>query len=445
MTMENKSSFEKFKTWMKESLAVKLFVIFFTILILMIPKALIQELINERKYLSESVIREVGEKWGGAQSVNGPILEIPFEQEFVKDNEEIVMTKHLAYFLPNELNFDANVDVTRDRGRGIYNAIVYTSKIQFNGDFKIDLDKLNLIKDQMLWEESKIIFGISDLKGIAKEIDFQFDDQSITLEPGIPNINVLQSGLHGNISLTSNFNQANFQGTLDLQGSEKLFFGPLGKQNKASISSSWPSPSFTGYFLPTAPTVELTGFDADWEIYSLSRNLTQQFVDRNDQLNNYNYGVRFMDPVDLYSKSSRTSKYALLLISLTFLVYLFFEVIQRKSVHPIQYILVGLALMVFYVLLLSLSEHIGFNRSYMIASAATIGLIIMYSKAIFKSFKLTGILSIFLAFIFGFVFVILQLEDYALLVGSIGLFVILGIVMMATRKLNWYTSNKEDK
>ena len=188
--------------------------------------------------------------------------------------------------------------------------------------------------------------------------------------------------------------------------------------------------------------MELTGFEAHWEIYSLSRNLTQQFVDRNDHLNNYNYGVRFMDPVDLYSKSSRTSKYALLLISLTFLVYLFFEVFQRQSVHPIQYILVGLALMVFYVLLLSLSEHIGFNRSYMIASAGTIGLIIMYSKAIFKSFKLIGILGIFLAFIFGFVFVILQLEDYALLVGSIGLFVILGIVMMATRKLNWYTFNK---
>ena len=227
--MEHINSFEKFKTWMKESLAVKLFVIFFTILILMIPKALIQELINERKYLSETVIQEVGEKWGGAQSVNGPILEIPFEREFVKDNDEIVMTKHLAYFLPNELNFDAKVDVTRDRGRGIYNAIVYTSKIQFNGDFKIDLDKLNLIRDQMLWEEAKIIFGISDLKGIAKEIDFQFDDQSIILEPGIPNNKVLQSGLHGNISLTSAFNRANFHGTLDLQGSEKLFFGPLGK------------------------------------------------------------------------------------------------------------------------------------------------------------------------------------------------------------------------
>ena len=443
--MENKSSFETFKNWIQNSIAVKLFVILFVMILLMIPKSMIRDLIFERQRLSDEVSIEVSQKWGGSQTVTGPILKIPFEKSFFtdKDKETPVITNHYAYFLPEKLEFDSKVNVNTDRGRSIYKAMVYKSEIGMNGHFKIDLEKLNLTNDQMLWDEAKVILGISDLKGISNAVGFQLDGQKIALDPGIPNSKILSSGLNGNVVMDEAITDISFEGNVELQGSRQLYFAPLGKYTTTNMRSAWPSPSFDGYFVPATHNITEQGFTSNWEVYALSRNITQQFIDSNENISSYNYGVQFVDPVNLYSKSHRTSKYALLLISLTFLTFLFFEVLQKKHMHPIQYVLVGLALTVFYVLLLSLSEHIGFNRSYMIASGATIGLIALYTSSIFKSWKLTGALSLLLLAIFSFVFVILQLESYALLAGSIGLFVILAIVMLSTRKLNWYTFQKE--
>ena len=440
--MEKANALQSFKKWLSSSLFVKLATIFIIILILMIPNSFVKNLISERQHLNRSVEDEIGSKWGGSQDIAGPVLCIPYWKytKFIVDSKEKVnKTKDWMFILPRDYNIEGNVD-PEIRKRGIYRTTVYSSQLNFQGDFQLNLKSLNIPVEAFLFSESIIAFNIPDLKGIEKDVVVNWQDKSLRMNPGVPfsDDDLFSSGLHVPVPILADQSQYTFDFDLSLKGSKTLMFAPIGQKTKVQLSSSWPSPSFDGGFLPDSHNITNEGFTAIWEVYDMNRNIPQQNISTMRIPYGYNFGLHLIQPVDEYLKNYRSARYALLLISLTFLIYLFFEILKKQRIHPLQYILVGLSLTVFFVLLLSLSEYIGFDKSYLVAASVTILLISVYSQAVFKSLKLASLLLIFLTIIFGFIYVILQLEEYSLLVGSIGLFAILAIIMLSTRKLDWY-------
>jgi len=248
-----------------------------------------------------------------------------------------------------------------------------------------------------------------------------------------------------NLSLNSNneLETESFIFNVKLKGSQYINFVPVGKVTYVELTSDWPTPSFDGTFLPTTREVSEDGFTATWNVLHLNRNYPQAWIGAQHRVNESAFGVNLLLPVDSYQKTNRSIKYAILFIGLTFLVFFFIEIINQKRVHPIQYILVGLALSLFYTLLLSISEHTTFNVAYGISTALTIGLIAAYTKTILKSNALTGLMAGILIVLYLFIFILIQLQDYALLMGSVGLFVILGLVMYFSRKIDWYHINND--
>ena len=231
---------------------------------------------------------------------------------------------------------------------------------------------------------------------------------------------------------------ADFHINLNLKGSDELQFTPLGETTRVNIKSSWNDPGFQGNFLPEDRSVSVNGFTAQWKILNFNRNFPQSWKDDAFNVTNADFGVKLVSVADHYQKSLRSAKYGILVILFMFLSFFLNEIITKQRVHSFQYILVGFAVLIFYLLLLSISEHLGFNLAYLISSLAVIGMVLIYSRSFLKTWSNSILLSSILTFSFGFVFVLMQLESYALLVGSIGLFCVLALTMFFTQKINWY-------
>jgi inner membrane protein len=220
----------------------------------------------------------------------------------------------------------------------------------------------------------------------------------------------------------------------------------VGKETRVSLSSSWPSPSFIGSYLPLSHEVTNAGFQAKWNISYFGRGYQQywksdkvNYPNLQDSMLNSSFGVKLLLMVDHYHKTLRSVKYAVLFILLTFVAFFLFEILSKIKVHPFQYLLIGFAMSIFYLLLLSISEHLDFSYTYIIASVATIALITGYSSWILMQKKKSLVVALLLILLYAFLYILLQIEDYALLVGTLVLFIILGIVMIVTRKIDWYT------
>ena len=275
------------------------------------------------------------------------------------------------------------------------------------------------------------------MTGINDKITLKFDNSTYQLEPGIEKMYGFQSGVKIPIVINTDQEELRFNFELNLNGSKTLTFGPIGKETIVNLKSKWNSPSFMGSFLPDEHSISDEGFEASWKIFDLNRNYPQSWIGENHNILQSSFGLELLQPVDEYSKNFRSTKYALLVILLTFLLFFFFEVMNKQKVHPMHYIFVGLTISIFYILLLSLSEHIGFDRAYLFSAQAIIGLISTYSISILDTKQLAVVLSVILSAIFGFIFIILQLEDFALLAGSIGLLLVLGSVMYYSRNIDW--------
>lgn len=444
---------DKARHWAKTSIMLKMITIGFLIVILLIPESMIQSLIRERSYARDGAVNEVSNKWGQSQTITGPILTIPYESEVFKDGK-LRKVKQFAHFLPSKVLIDGAVN-PHQKHRGIYDIILYDTDLKISGQFdKLDLSSLNLEDEDMIWEEAKIAIGISDLRGLTDVIQLNWDGDKIPMNPGVENAQMISSGVHtiinipekrnqnedGTFTISRAFENIPFSYSLQVNGSSNLRFTPIGKQTTVDLNSNWPSPKFNGAFLPQSHDVNDSGFVCQWKVINLNRNYPQQWVNSNYHINNSDFGVDLILPVDEYQKSLRSAKYASLIILLTFLAFFFIEIANNKRIHPLQYILVGAALVLFYSLLLSISEHFGFNIAYSISTVMIAGLIGMYSSFIFKSGKMASFLTAGLGGIYCFMFFVLNSEDYALLMGSIGLFVILSIVMYATRNINFYKS-----
>jgi inner membrane protein len=226
-----------------------------------------------------------------------------------------------------------------------------------------------------------------------------------------------------------------------LKGSNYLYFLPVGRTTSLHLSSDCPTPSFTGRYLPADREVSEQGFTADWKVLALNRDFAQVLSSHSELRNAQSFGVDLKVPVEQYQQTTRSIKYAYLIILLTFAVVFFVENRRLTPVHPVQYALVGIVLMLFYVLLLSFSEHLTFLLSYIIASVMTIGLITLFMRALLKNHRAALLIGLLLLILYTFIYVIMQLESYALLVGSLGVFIILAAAMYASQKINWYQKN----
>lgn len=425
------------RKWVSQSVSLKIFVVGILALFLLIPAAMIRGLIQERQANSEEVVREISRKWGNEQTIAGPIITVPFLHKSNVDGKQIV-SRQYAHFLPEQLNITGKME-PEIRYRGIYKVIVYTVDLQFSGNFRHpDLSEWKINPEDILWDEAYVSLGIPDMRGIKNDLKITFHGVDYEVTPGLDSQDIIKQGVSARIKFDTS-SVYPYSISLKLKGSSALSFVPMGKVSKIDIQSPWPTPSFDGAFLPDNRKVGPKGFTADWTVLSLNRNFPQQWIGNSYDITESAFGVKLLFPVDHYQKSERAAKYALMFIALTFMVFLFSEILNRRKIHPVQYILVGLALCVFYTLLISLSEQLGFTIAYALAAIGTISLIGSYAAAIFKNKKQSMVLIGILVVLYLFLFTILQLEDYALIMGSVGLFLALAAVMRVSRKIDWYS------
>lgn len=445
----------------QDSLVLKIVLIAFLILLSFIPMSMIRGLINEREMTANAAAQEVQQKWSKSQTLIGPILTIPYFYQDEKGENQ----KGYINYLPEQLNITGDVN-TQELKRGLYEIIVYNSTLEITGKFSAkDLKESNLFPYDKWIETATINLGISDLRGINEQISLEWDNRKLNFTPGVDPHSLVVSGISSKITpqqLFANDSIVHFTIKLKLKGSESIQFTPLGRTTKVAIRSNCQTPSFNGAFLPTEREVSSEGFTSKWEVLEFNRNYSQilkespyrpttnEYRDMTDdnlgfQYTNYaitesTFGVNLLFPVDQYQKSTRSAKYAFLIIILTFVVSFFVEIFQKKNIHPVQYLLVGLALCLFYTLLVSTSEHIGFTPAYIISALMTTLLITFYMIGILKIKKTALTIGGLLACLYAYIFFLIQVETYALLVGSIGLFVILAIIMYFSQKINWYNN-----
>ena len=439
--------------WSKTKIIIKGLIIGGIVLILQIPTMFVQDLIKEREQRQKEAIMEVSSKWARKQNIAGPVLVLPYWQPNADSNKKS-SNKHFAYFLPDVLTIHSTVS-PEEKYRGIYKVMLYTSRIKLKGVFNsVALEKLKLDPKDVIWNEAFVHINISDVKGLNEELKLQWNNQVLAMSPDAVEGTAMGNGLNAplNLNMGEDVKHIDFAADLMLSGSEELLFTPVGKSTSVEMSAKWPHPSFTGDILPVNSKISNDSFHANWKSVSQKRNFPQQwknnaFIISNsnetstvaiaNNINGSSFGTNLYVPVNGYQKTMRSVKYSFLCILLTFAAFFLIETSNRKSVHPFQYGLVGLALVLFYTLLLSFSEYVGFNLSYVVASLATIGLIAWFVKGVLGSAKLTTVLSVVLVLVYTYVFTILQLQDYALLLGSIGLFIALAIIMHFSKKIQW--------
>lgn len=422
----------------QRSATVKLFTVFLLIMILLIPASMIESLIWERECRHQEVVEEINAKWGRAQTISGPVISVPFQRCYVDENGRNCRDRQYKHFLPDTLDIQTEI-APEKRYRGIYEAVLYNSTMDITGRFPDPRREVPYSpEEEIFWSEAVISMGVTDMRGIKDRIGAHLGNAQLSMEPGIPTDDVILSGVSAAINLEEGVESFAFHFSIDVNGSEEIGFVPAGKVTTVSALSGWPDPSFSGAFLPAERSIREDGFTADWKILHLNRNYPQQWTGAAYKLDDSAFGVKMYVPVDIYQKSMRTSKYALMFIVFTFLAFFFSEIMNRLRVHPVQYLLVGFAIILFYVLLISISEHLNFETAYLIASACVIVLVSGYTKSILNNKRATAMVAGVLLLLYLYLFILLQLEDFALLMGSLGLFAVLGLVMYLTRRIDWY-------
>ena len=408
------------------------------ILVMLIPTIFITNLVKERKARQAEVVTEVSDRWAKPQVLTGPFIFLPYKIIQIDKDKKITEEINHLTILPDLLNVNGQV-TTEIRLRSIYKVLLYRAALNNSGNFQFTIPK-EIDQNLIQWQDAKICYGLSDFKGIEERLLINIDGKDIELSPGLPTREISEKGLSASIPLsaTDNHRKISFTMNLKIKGSEQLHFVPLAGNSRYILKSGWASPSFDGNNLPSMRTVNKTGFNATWNFNKANLPFGTILNDFKYDLNSIAFGVTMVQPADAYAKTDRSIKYAILFIGLTFSLFFIIELLQKKSLHPVQYILIGLALIIFYTLLLSFSEFISFDKSYLVASSATILLITFYAFGHFRSAKTAGVFGLVLSLLYGFTFILIQMEDTALLLGSIGLFIILALAMYASRKINWY-------
>jgi len=399
-------------------------------LVLLIPLSFVQELITERSSRQKEVVQETTSKWGENTVINGPILKIAYH-----DNATNYI--QFAYFFPKTLHNSIQTKMEKPLERSIYKSNVFSSQMTISGNYSLpNFASKNIPMENIYWNQSKIIIQTDNLKSLKDEVKMTIGNQKLHFEPinSSENIQGLESQM---IDYKTIENNSNFNLNIAINGSNQIKIIPIGKTTEVKIASDWNSPSFNGFVSPTERNISAAGFTAKWNVLHFNRPFSQQYFEKLPNLSAYGLETNFITPVDEYQQNERASKYGFLVIGLTFLIFFLIQSISKINIHIFQYSMIGIALILFYTLLISITEHSSFSFAYIIAATSVIALISLYSISILKNLKFPIFIATSLTVLYTFIFVIIQLEDYALLVGSIGLFAILAAVMYFSRKIEW--------
>jgi len=432
-------------------LVLKMLFLGLLLLLFLIPLALIRGLVEEREGYRRAAEDEVIGQWGGEQTLAGPFLVVPYVSRQQDEKERVVESTELAFFLPEEL--EVRVEATpQKRRRGIYEVTLYTAELHLTGAFRAPSPAAfaawRVAPRDVRWEEAYLALELPSPRGLADRVHLAWSQGGRMEEADFQAGSALLRAFEGSAEaggirapLAGARDGGRFTLDLRLKGGRSLSFLPLGEQTRVHMSSAWPAPRFSGAFLPVSRELLSSGFQAEWYVVSLSRGYPQAWRQGEVQaeaLEASRFGVDLMVPVDTYQKVLRSVKYGILFVLLPFLVFFLFEVFSGRKVHAMQYLLVGFAECLFYLLLLSVSEHLGFGPTYLLAALATVGLIAFYAGFALGDRRRGLLLAPVLAASYAFLYAALQSEDYALLIGSLGLFVILAGVMILTRRVDWY-------
>ena len=424
---------------LRSSVGIRLFIVVLMTFLLLIPSLIIQMLISERQKRRDEVAGEISRNWGTRQILIGPVLSIPFMHRTYDVKKNVVDTVQYMHFLPERLDVKGDIS-PETRNRSIYQIVVYNSNLDISAAFKPpEFDAFSISPENILWQDASVWFGISDMKGVKDPVKIDWNDKVIEAHPGIPSNDLVPSGISIPFQIESGRAEFSFHAKLNLSGSFELLFSPIGKETTVQLSSDWRNPSFTGDYLPTRREVDETGFKSDWRVLHVSREFPQQWVGTRYNVEKSLFGVSLLLSVDQYQMTTRTVKYAIMFIALTFATFFVIEILSGRPIHPIQYLLIGFALLIFYTLLLSLSEYVPFGYAYLVAAMAIVILITGYSASFLGSRFRSGIVALVMAMLYGYLYVILQLQDYALLMGSLMLFVALALTMYLTRAIDWFS------
>ncbi|WP_026775293.1 cell envelope integrity protein CreD [Polaribacter sp. Hel_I_88] len=457
----NKEQTGKIGKWAKKSITARMLMVGVLIIILMIPLSYIEMLITERSMRQQDVVREINQKWADEVLIYGPILKVPYKVFTTKSTyeektktwlkEEIESIKY-AFFFPEKLDIISTIN-PEEKTRGIYKTAVYQSEIEINGLFtKPDFSEKEIKDEHILWDKIKLIVQTTNLKGANSLFEININKNVYPFSSSHFNDNYNSKNYSNQNAVSLNElesktleltdipkeKKVSFAMNINMKGSKQIQFIPIGKETNVNVKSDWKTANFIGEYLPyNSDKITEEGFNAKWKILDINRPYSQQFFKGIPNLKQFAFGVNFMIPVDEYQKSERSAKYGFLVIGLTFLIFFLIQTMSKIHIHPFQYLMIGVALTMFYTLLISISEHSSYLKAYLIAGFAVISLITLYSKSILKNVKFPIFIGISLTALYTFIFVIIQLENYALLVGSIGLFLILAGVMYASRKIDW--------
>ena len=434
----------------RNSMLIRVLLIGFLVLLLQIPIAMIDGLIGARTTTHDQAVEDVTGKWGREQTVLGPVLVVPYLKRSTGGAEggqgKARAQVRFASFLPETLQADGRID-TEMRYRGIFGVPVYTIGLQVKGAFaRPDFSEWGVGSEDVLWDRAELWVRISDARAIQSQATLTWNGQEIAFAPGVGEFGGENSGIHAPMKGRLGGRQHVFSFPLNLKGSVGAYFAPLGKETTVALASNWTNPSFQGNWLPAERSVRSDGFQSKWVIPWLGRNFPQSWSSESTvahEIDKATFGVQLLPPIDPYRMSQRSVKYEALFLGLTFLSFWLFEVLVRRRLHSLQYLLVGAAMCLFYLLLLSLSEHLGFLPAYVLASVAVAGLITGYSRAILRRGGWAAIVGGLVAALYAYLYVLLNNEDYALLIGAVGLFAILAAVMYLTRTIDWDSPGRE--
>ena len=419
-----------------------------------IPSIMVQGLIQERisrKHFAESEVRL---RWGHAQTLVGPLLSIPYRVVQKTKENEVEYSYHTLTVLPETLEASGAIE-PHTRTRGIYEVILYETDVQLSGAFHLpDIATLQIDPEQILWDQARVHIGVSDPTGIQKRVSLDWNEAQLEAFPSVSGSTVLQQGLSFQPSLGADDKRPIlFKTTLSLKGSNTLTIAPVGKETRVSLTSPWSSPSFTGRMLPSTRTVSDQGFSSEWYMLDMNRSYPQYWTgtagmldhNRSYQIEESSAGVALIQPVDGYDMATRAAKYAFLFICATYAIMFFMELSMNVRIHPVQYGLSGIALCMFYVLLLAIMEHAGFMAAYLVATVVIVCMLSWFAGMLYQRRSVIYSTASLLTLVYGLLYYILQSEDYALLSGTIICTIGLFVAMIASTRISWYGESEDKK
>jgi inner membrane protein len=431
---------------MRNSAIARLGVMAVIAIVLMVPLTLVEGTVSERASRRTAAVSEVSATWGGPQVLGGPVLVVPYAVTWIDNAGRPQRSSCRAIFLPQNVHIEGSLR-TEIRKRSIYEVVVYHTDLTVTGRFRRpDLSWIRSSPD-VDWDHAAVSVGVSDPRGLTRRASLHWRGEEIAFAGGTPDIGLFRSGISAAVPRVNDAAGPDlpFELTLSLNGTRDLSFLPAAEETTVAVGAAWPHPSFVGTSLPETRQVGKDGFTARWQVQDFGRPYPAHWSSaemNGDQLAAQGaasaFGLSLIQPVDVYQQTERTVKYAVLFLVLTFLVFFLWEVFRSTLLHPVQYVFVGFALCVFYLLLLSASEHTGFDVAYAVSSTVTTLLIAGYARAVLGGTRQGASVFTALAVLYGFLYLLLRLEDYALLAGSVGVFIVLAVVMYITRRMNWY-------